>query len=71
MMGPNTDSEKNQKSRVGPKFSGHSKQHKNWCLPIQERQIRWVLAVLLFSAEFQIEPLALNSIPYDTRPTTS
>ena len=54
MMGPNTDSEKNQKSRVGPKFSGHSKQHKNWCLPIQERQIRWVLAVLLFSAEFQM-----------------
>ena len=54
MMGSNTDSEKNQKSRVGKKFSGHSKQHKNWCLSIQERQIRWVLAVLLFSAEFQM-----------------
>ena len=54
MMGSNTDSEKNQKSRVGSKFSGHSKQHKNWCLSIQERQIRWVLAVLLFSAEFEL-----------------
>ena len=31
--------------------------------------ITWVLAVLLFSAEFQMEPFAPNAILYDTRPT--
>ena len=35
-----------------------------------KRHITWVLAVLLISAEFQMEPLAQNAIPYDTRPAT-
>ena len=35
-----------------------------------KHHITWVLAVLLFSAEFQMEPLAPNAISYDTRPTT-
>ena len=30
------------------------------------RHITWVSAVLLFTAEFQIEPLAPNAISYDT-----
>ena len=34
------------------------------------RHITWVLTVLLFSAEFQMEPMAPNAISYDTRPTT-
>ena len=32
--------------------------------------ITWVLFVLLFTEEFQMEPLAHNAILYDTRPTT-
>ena len=35
-----------------------------------KRHIKWVLAVLIFTAEFQMEPLAPNAISYDTRPTT-
>ena len=35
-----------------------------------KRHITWVLALLLFSAQFQMEPLAPNAISYDTRPTT-
>ena len=35
-----------------------------------KRHIMWILAVLLHSAEFQMEPLAPNAIPYDTRPAT-
>ena len=35
-----------------------------------KRHITWVLAVLLFMAEFQMEPLAPNAISYDTRPAT-
>ena len=31
-----------------------------------KRHITWVLAALLFSAEFQMEPLALNVIYYYT-----
>ena len=34
------------------------------------RHITWVLAVLLFTAEFQMEPLVPNAISYDTRPAT-
>ena len=34
----------------------------------RKRHITWVLAVLLFMAEFQMEPLASNAISYDTRP---
>ena len=35
-----------------------------------KRHITWVLAVLLFSTEIQMEPLAPYAISYDTRPTT-
>ena len=35
-----------------------------------QRQITWVLAVLLLTAEFQMEPLAPKSISYDTRLAT-
>ena len=34
----------------------------------EKRHITWVLTVLLFKAEFQMEPLAPNIISYDTRP---
>ena len=36
----------------------------------EKRHITWVLYVLLFTKEFQMEPLAHNAILYDTRPTT-
>ena len=36
----------------------------------EKRHITWVLFVLLFTEEFQMEPLAHNAILYDTRPTT-
>ena len=36
----------------------------------EKRHITWVLAVLLFTAEYQMEPLAPNAISYDTRPAT-
>ena len=32
----------------------------------EKRHITWVLAVLLFKAVFQTEPLASNAISYDT-----
>ena len=35
-----------------------------------KRHITWVLALLLFSAEFQMELLAPYAISYDTRPVT-
>ena len=35
-----------------------------------KRHITWVLAVLLFKAEFQMEPLAPYAISYDTTPAT-
>ena len=31
--------------------------------------ITWVLVLLLFTIEFQMEPLTHNAISYDTRPT--
>ena len=36
-----------------------------------KRHITWVLAVLLFSAEIQMEPLAPNNIYYYTRQEVS
>ena len=35
-----------------------------------KRHITWVLAALLFTTEFQIEPLTPNAISYDTKPAT-
>ena len=35
-----------------------------------KRNITWVLAVLIFTAEFKMEPLTRNAISYDTRPAT-
>ena len=36
-----------------------------------KRHITWVLAVLVFAAEFQMEPLAPNATSYDTRPANN
>ena len=36
----------------------------------EKHHITWVLAVLLFTAKFQMEPLAPNAISYDTKPAT-
>ena len=36
----------------------------------RKRHITWVLAALLFTTEFQIEPLTPNAISYDTKPAT-
>ena len=45
----------------------------NWKIPFEilpeKRQITSVLGVLLFTEEFQMEPLAPNDISDDTRPT--
>ena len=58
-------------------FTSRSNHHRSVCrakVPIEillgKRHIAWVLAVLPFTAEFQMEPPAPNPISYDTRPAT-